>query len=499
MISIMQISYGATLVNVGVVSAVTEVSATTTLSVYSTSITQVDANGYFKIVIPSSTSISSGALTWNMVEPATIGVIWTGVATTRTITAVLSGTLSGGIFFQINIQGFTNPSSTLRTNSFEFYTYSSTNALLDSKTSNIFMTATAGSLTAASMSPSDLTVAAMNTITFSVTVNHKVTKGGQITVLMPKWNPNDPTTSEILPMIQGSYTCSSISNLESSISWTFSSSTNTLTVSNSFNTADIAAGTVLKFSWSGFRNPISTAAKSGFTVSTVAGDGGNVDSLAMTLQVTNPASISTATLTYLDTQQVQTLAVFRLTFPSPVPLDSGWLIDIQFPSDLPITTTDLTSVRGVGLFGPSKTMATIINVSTRTVTLTDGCTTYVSPAFDAIIEFTKISNPLSTKPTDSLSILIKDKDSNSIVSRTTGVQYVAAYGAISSATLSATSTIVSSTTSSSISILPAHKITTAVSLKITFPSEITFTSSSWSLTNLVAIQPSATTIFFQSF
>ena len=394
-----------------------------------------------------------------MVEPATIGVIWTGVATTRTITAVLSGTLSGGIFFQINIQGFTNPSSTLRTYSFEFYIHSSTNALLDCKTSNIFMTA-------ASMSPSNSTVAAMNTITFSVTVNHKVTKGEQITVLMPKWNPNDPTTSEILPMIQGSYTCSSISNLESSISWTFSSSTNTLTVSNSFNTADIAAGTVLKFSWSGFRNPISTAAKSGFTVSTVAGDGGNVDSLAMTLQVTNPASISTATLTYLDTQQVQTLAVFRLTFPSPVPLDSGWLIDIQFPSDLPITTTDLTSVRGVGLFGPSKTMTTIINVSTRTVTLTDGCTTYVSPAFDAIIEFTKISNPLSTKPTDSLSILIKDKDSNSIASRATGVQYVAAYEAMSSATLSATSTVVSSTTSSSISILPAHKITTAGSLKL---------------------------------
>ena len=183
-------------------------------------------------------------------------------------------------------------------------------------------------------------------------------------------------------------------------------------------------------------------------------------------------------LSYVDTQTVQTLTVFQLTFPSPVPLDAGCIIDIQFPSDLPITTTDLTSISGVGLFGPSRVMTTTINVSTRTVSITDGCTSYVSPAFNAIIMFTKISNPLNTKPTDSLSISIRDSSSNSIATRTTGVQYVAASGSMTSATLSVATTTVGSTTTANISILPAHKITTAGALKITFPAEITFTSSS---------------------
>lgn len=80
------------------------------------------------------------------------------------------------------------------------------------------MTATAGSLAAASMTPLDSTVAATTTITFSLTTTHKVAKGGQIKVTMPKWNPNNPTTSEILPMIQSSYTCTVVSNLESTIS-----------------------------------------------------------------------------------------------------------------------------------------------------------------------------------------------------------------------------------------------------------------------------------------
>lgn len=427
-----------------------------------------------------------------MVEPSIITAVCTGVASTRTITAVLNRALSAATFFQINISGFTNPSSTLTTSTFEFYTYSSANVLLDYKNTNIFMTATAGSLTAASMTPLDSTVAAMTTITFSLTVNHKVSKGGQIQVTMPKWNPNNPTTSEIYPMIQGSYTCAVVSNLESTISCTFSTSTDTLTVSNSFDTADIAAGTVLSFTCSGFKNPISTAIKTGFTIITVAGDGGRVDSLATTLQVSNPATISSATLSYLDTQVVQTLAVFQLTFPSPVPLDAGCIIDIQFPSDLPITTTDLTSVSGVGLFGPSRVMTTTVNVSTRTVTITDGCTSYVSPAFNAIVTFTKISNPLSIKPTDSLSILIRDSSSNSIATRSTGIQYVAAAGSMTSATLAVAATTVSGTTTANISIQPAHKITTAGALKITFPTEVTFTSTSCSLTSPVAIQPTAT-------
>lgn len=150
------------------------------------------------------------------------------------------------------------------------------------------------------------------------------------------------------------------------------SSTDTLTITNAFPGSDLTAGLSIKFSVSGFRNPISTIAKTGFTISTISGDTGTVDSSSTTLQATTPATIASGVITSTNTKIVQTLSVIRATFPSPVPLDAGCLIDVQFPSSMPITTTDLASVRGSGLFGGSKTFTTIINTGTRTVTITNG-------------------------------------------------------------------------------------------------------------------------------
>lgn len=55
-------SFAATLSSVGVQSTVTTVSATTTLSLFSTTITAVPSGGKFEIIIPSTTSIASGTL-----------------------------------------------------------------------------------------------------------------------------------------------------------------------------------------------------------------------------------------------------------------------------------------------------------------------------------------------------------------------------------------------------------------------------------------------------
>lgn len=66
------------------------------------------------------------------------------------------------------------------------------------------MTATVGSLTAASMTPASDVVGAINTVTFSITLNHAITSGGTIQISFPKWNPNAPSGS-IYSMIQGTY------------------------------------------------------------------------------------------------------------------------------------------------------------------------------------------------------------------------------------------------------------------------------------------------------
>ena len=352
------------------------------------------------------------------------------------------------------------------------------------------MTATAGALTAATLSTSDQKVGSTNTLTVNITTTNPVTSGGTIEVEMPKWNPN-ASTSDILSMIQGSYTCTAITNLESTITCSFSDTTDILIVSNAFNTANLAAGTNIVFSTTGFRNPISTALKDGFTVRTKAGDGGDVDTISASVQVTTAADITTGTISSIDTRIVQNFTTMRLVFPSPVPLDAGCLFYITFPTDLELTTTNLTQVRGVGLFGPSKNLTFSINTTNNQLTFTDGCSTYISPSFDATIDFTSISNPISTKPTDSISILITDSSGNNIASISSNIQYVATFGEINTTTLSATPTTVSSTSNLAVTILPNHKVTTDGALKITFPSAISFPSTTCTLSNHVAISTSA--------
>ena len=352
------------------------------------------------------------------------------------------------------------------------------------------MTATAGALTAATLSTSDQKVGSTNTLTVNITTTNPVTSGGTIEVEMPKWNPN-ASTSDILSMIQGSYTCTAITNLESNITCSFSDTTDILIVSNAFNTANLAAGTNIVFSTTGFRNPISTALKDGFTVRTKAGDGGDVDTISASVQVTTAADITTGTISSIDTRIVQTLTTMRLVFPSPVPLDAGCLFSITFPTDLELTNTSLTQVRGVGLFGPSKNLTFSIDAANNQLNFTDGCSTYISPNFDATIDFTSISNPNSTKPTDSISILITDSSGNNIASISSNIQYVATFGEMNTTTLSATSTTVSGNSSLAVTILPNHKITTDGALIITFPSAISFPSDNFTLSNHVALSDSA--------
>ena len=138
-----------------------------------------------------------------MTVPSSISVSCTGNSAASLINVTLANQLTNGTFFNIDVAGFTNPDSTLVTDTFQFQTFDSTGALLDFKTSGIYLTATAGSLTSSSIEATDPTVAALNTINFNFTTTHKVVKGGTIQVTIPKWNPN-AQPADIQSMIQGS-------------------------------------------------------------------------------------------------------------------------------------------------------------------------------------------------------------------------------------------------------------------------------------------------------
>ena len=225
------------------------------------------------------------------------------------------------------------------------------------------------------------------------------------------------------------------------------------------------------------RNPISTADKSGFTITTFSGSGGTVDSSPTTLKVTSPAEITLDKLSSLTTKIVQEETILEITFRSPVPLDTGCILVIEFPVDLPISTTILKNVRTVGLFGTARNFTGVTyDTIARTVTITDGCQSYVDNTISGILQFINIENPISTKPTDSIILRLSDSGGNSIAEKTSGIQYVATFGTMASGSMTATPTTIGSLSRIAISLFPSHKITTAGALKITFPNEFTLTN-----------------------
>lgn len=98
-------------------------------------------------------------------------------------------------------------------------------------------------------------------------------------------------------------------------------------------------------------NPYSTAPKTGFVLSTQDSTGGYIDQYTlMTYTVTDWGSLSFPGIGRLDSSTtVGDPSSLVATFTVPYPVDTGCRLRIEFPSDMPVTST-LTSVSGTTLF-----------------------------------------------------------------------------------------------------------------------------------------------------
>ena len=296
-------------------------------------------------------------------------------------------------------------------------------------------------------------------------------------------------------MIGTGFAVTAITNLQQS-TLTASFSSDVLIISNAVP-SDVAAGSTISFSVTQFLNPISTAYTSGFSAQTTDSSDGGIDSLTTTLRVTTPAAVYSSTIAAKDTTVVQEKAVLRLQFYIPVPLNSGWVVDIQYPSDFTLSGADLTTVIGYGLFGGARTLTGSLNTGNNTYTITDGWSTYVSQNIIAILDFNSIANPFSVKTTSSISIYVKDSSLFPIAQLITGITYTATTGTLTGISLTPDSTIVSSVTSATIKFLPAHKLKASTSqLLVTLPSDVSLadqsSTSTWSISQLQNISPTVT-------
>lgn len=457
--------------------------------------TIVPANGRIVITLPTVMSVYTGTtLTCTFAEPTTVAVATCNYVG-RVITATLGATPLPASFFQLNIASAVNPPSATTTDTFAFRTENSGGTMLDQQIANIFLTATPGTLASSTLSPTSQVVGLKTTLTVSFTTSNRVMAGGKVRVTFPKWNSGATVSSEILPMIDSGFVVTAGTNLiQGGLTATFAN--DVLTISGAIP-SDIPANSVISFTVTEFRNPITTSTFSGFVIRTTDASDGVIDSGSATIRVTTPASVYESSISSKDTTRVQEKAVLRLQFKVPVPLNSGCIIDVTFPSDYSLSGADLTTVQGFGLFGGARVLTGSLNVGNNTYTITDGCTNYVSQDLIGILDFNSIKNPFSVKPTDSVRIFVKDSTQFSIAQVTTGITYTATPGTMTGVTLTPENTIVSTVTAIRFRFLPAHSLlATTTVFEIVLPSDVSIVQqtnpSTCTLSELQYISPSVT-------
>ncbi|CAI2378427.1 unnamed protein product [Moneuplotes crassus] len=495
LLMIFTLTHGATLSSTGVSIDPNTVNADSTLSLYSTLATIVPAGGRLVLTLPSTMSVSTATtLSCLFTEPSSLPIAsCSNVGNVVTIT--LGTTQLSNSFFQVNILKVVNPPSTTPTNTFIFRTEDSSGTTLDQQTTNILLVATSGALSSITLTPASQVVGETTTLTLSFQNTHTIMTGGKIKVTFPKWNPGALLDSQKLSMIETGFAITSITtNLNSgSLSATFTN--DVLTLSNAV-TSDIAAGSTITFSVTNFKNPISTATHSGFTVQTTDSSDGIIDTGTATIRITTASAVYNGAFTASTTSVVQENSVFRVIFQVPVPLESGCIVEIKFPTDF--TSFSINEVRGYSLFGGSIVKSGgSFNAGSNTYTLPNSCTSYVSSGTQGILDFDSIQNPQSIKITGSIEIYVKDSSQYLIGQLTTGVTHTSTTGTITSVSLIPENTIVSTSTSATLKFLPSHNLLADESkIIITLPSDVSATDQSTttacSITDLQFISPTVT-------
>ena len=261
----------ATLTSITVSSSPSTVSESAQLLVFGQIQNTIPSNGKISITLPSQTQITqSSSLSCAVNEPSSISVIsWVGSGQSVTITIGSQITVSenSSLYFEIVVQGFTNPVSTKKTDSFIFTTLDNSNIEIDQQSSGIQLEATSGVLSDVNITTGSQIAGEFTTATFSITLNHIVPSGGKIVISMPKWNPDAPN-DEQQSYINGSFTWTEVQNLNP-IDCTFTN--DVLTVNSGFSSA-LPGGNIVSFNVTQFHNPPTTAVRSGFIASTTDTD-----------------------------------------------------------------------------------------------------------------------------------------------------------------------------------------------------------------------------------
>jgi len=188
-------------------------------------------------------------------------------------------------------------------------------------------------------------------------------------------------------------------------------------------------------------------------VRTLASSGGTIDTGTTSWSVPNAATITTTSWSITGDTTVSALSTQTVLFSLSFPVELNSIIEFTFPSDITITSSELSAYAGGGIF---QSVGTTFITKTATVVKINGSTASTSSNTNSFITFSSIRNPNKVKTTDSMTIKVYTSANNLIASVSTGVT-------IASTALQTGSTNISSITGSSLVVQ-----STSVSYTFTF-------------------------------
>ena len=240
------------------------------------------------------------------------------------------------------------------------------------------------------------------TIVMSFTPTNEIPTSGYISVVFPDM---EVTADETFNSASGAICVGDGVSYLSTSTCTYNSTTNTLTIINIVSGPTSASGTI---TISYFKNPISASGRSGYQIRTHAADGGRINVFSMSLTVSTAASFSTLGITN-SPKTVDTASVFTILWKLSFPVLINCYIQIDFPSDLSVPTSTLTSFYDTlsGQIVSDTPSSSFVTKNTTTV-IVRGSNSNIVASDEQYLNLDSVINPKLVKATSFFTITIKD-------------------------------------------------------------------------------------------
>ena len=449
--------------------------------------TTILANSIVKITFPSEVTITdstsvSCTISSQIYNPDSSGVSCSVSSRVFTVNGAF-GTDSSeidpvSIPITVTLPSITNPSTTQTTSAIEIAIYSSSGSLLESTSgsTDLKITASAAYFSSASITPTSSTIGELTTWTFSVESSFTVPSSSSIQITFPYWNSyiGASTTTDYLHFIRvTSPSATSVSNIDSPLSTSYSSSSLILTVSSGFTSSK--TGTI---SWqvSSVYNPPTSDSLQQFSITIY--DSNSKPFLTtqskIAVQVSSANTITLRSTAFsASNRTVSTSTTGFISFTLTNPTYSGVTVEVTFPSDIAVSSAAVvTGVSNIATSGLSYT------ISSNVIKITNGWSAY-SYKTSVSIRVDPITTASSTLTSGDFTVSTRSPNGN-LIDTGTGGSTTARVGTIyqylSNSLVTALDLTVGSSTTYIFDMWLSHTVSSGGALIIQFPSEISITS-----------------------